>query len=116
VNSIYDVKPFPKKELRYIVKNYCDWKGILEEILTHEVPNCIRVGADKTVEAIKLYKAIRKVLLVFERREEEEGIIGKIDREIKKLEETLEINGRGFELIRNAQEISEEIRGMNFNV
>jgi len=114
-NSIYDVKPLAKSELNHIVKNYCDWKGILEWILTHEIPNCIRVGVDKKAEIIKLYDAIKRVLGSFDRRRELEEIIRKIDGEIKNIEENLEVNGRGLELIENAREISEEIGGMDFN-
>jgi hypothetical protein len=103
-NAISEIKPFPKRKLPYLIKKYCDWKGILDLILTHEIPNRLRVGSKN--EAVNLYKRVKAVLSMVGVSAE---LISHCDSAISEIE-TQDLEKSREKLIERAEQIAKNIK------
>ncbi len=81
--AMFEVKPFPKNKLSFLVKTYCNWRGILDLILRHEIPNRLGDGSEGRAIAIDLYKKVKEILSMVKASTE---IISECDEAIQKIE------------------------------
>ncbi len=71
--SISNAKPFTGK-LSMLIEKYCDWKGIVYQILTHELPNKLR--AENKGDAVALYERMIEILTSLRQASDINDIIG----------------------------------------
>jgi hypothetical protein len=101
--SISDARPVNGNDLKGLIEKFGKPKGIIREILRHEIPNELCAGdKDKT---IKLYHMARKLIVGYGVHEE---LISRIDGEIDRVGiSDIDVNYQ--ELSRNSRNISEEL-------
>lgn len=72
-DSISNAKPFTGK-LSMLIEKYCDWKEILYQILTHELPNKLRT--ENKGDAVALYERMIEILASLRQASDINDIIG----------------------------------------
>ena len=92
-----------EKGLNEVIEKYSQWKGIVKEVLRHEIPNMLATGNRNRDSVLKLYETVKALLLEYDKNEE---LIDKVDSEMHRVEK-FNINDKYGELSKNSRKISE---------
>ncbi len=112
IYSISDIQPV-NEDLNYLITKFGEWKGIIREILRHEIPNELFAGNENKDNTIILYNIVKELIIEHGKNDESiskrtEELISKVNEELQKVNDC-DLDEQYKNLSHNSRNLSEAL-------